>query len=90
MAAVGAQSRASDDVGSWRSSPYVSGELHYHIRYCAQYSSGLADVIARRQNVTDAMLVDWATGRSCEFQYLMNCMNVIRADFDDVDRRITS
>jgi len=31
------------------------------------------------------MLVDFANGQSCEYQYLMHCMNVVRADFDDVD-----
>ena len=68
-----------------RLSPYVSGELHPHMRYCAQYSGDLADIITRYQNLTDDDLVAWANARSCAFQYLMNCMNVVRADANDCD-----
>ena len=43
-----------------RSSHYFLGELHYHIRYCAQYSSGLADLIARRKM---SPTICWSTGQ---------------------------
>jgi hypothetical protein len=68
-----------------RSSPYVSGELHDHLRYCAQYNSALADVLSRNKDVKDDDLFSWVNARSCEYQYLMKCINMMRADFDDVD-----
>lgn len=64
---------------------YVSGELHRHIRYCAQYNRELADFISRNKDFTDDDLIMWANARSCAFLYLMNCMNNVRADVNDVD-----
>lgn len=79
----------NDDV---RRSPYISGDLHRHIRDCAQYSSGFADFISQNQHqhLTDDDLVAWANARSCAFQYLMNCMNVVRSDVNDCDLAIAT
>ena len=62
---------------------YVSGELHRHIRYCSQYNSDLARVIQQNKDATDDMLVSWANARSCASLYVMNCINVVRADVGD-------
>lgn len=73
---------AKDDV---RLSPFISGELYHHIRQCAQNNGELAQLIARDENCPDDALIDWANARSCAYQYLMNCMNVVRADVSDYD-----
>ena len=82
---LGLKPEEKDDV---LLSPYISGDLHRHMRYCAQYSPGLADFIARNEHPTDEDFVAWANARSCAFKYLMNCMNVVRADVGDFDLEI--
>jgi hypothetical protein len=68
-----------------RHSPYISGELHRHIGYCAQYNGGLADFISHNRQSTGDDLITWANARSCAFSYLMHCVNVVRADVNDCD-----
>lgn len=62
---------------------YVSGELHRHIRYCAQYNSDLARIIHENKDATDDLLVDWANARSMALLYLSMCINVVRVDVND-------
>lgn len=40
-----------------RNSPYISGELHRQIRYCAQYNGELANLISKDQHMLDEELI---------------------------------
>jgi lipopolysaccharide biosynthesis glycosyltransferase len=66
-------------------SPYISGELYYHIWQCAQNNDELKEIIAHDDNWPDDALIDYAKARSCAYHYLMNCVNVVRADVNDFD-----
>ena len=70
--------------GDVRQSPYISGELHRHLRYCAQCFGELAEFIAG-DPIADDQILAWANSRTTAFQYLMYCMNVIRADVKDFE-----
>jgi len=59
-----------------RNSPYISGELHRHIRYCAQYNGELANLSSKNKHMPDKELIAWANARSCAFQYLGTSKNI--------------
>jgi hypothetical protein len=71
-------------AGDIRCSPYISGKLHDFIQECSKYNDGLIEFITRTQQSADDELVMWSNARSCAFQYLMNCLNIIRADVNDL------
>ena len=79
------EERSELEEGDARLSPYISGELHHHIRSCAQHNDELADYISQHKDVADNYLIACANVRSCMFQYLVSCMNEIRADVNDFE-----
>jgi hypothetical protein len=73
------------DIPDIFKSPYVSGKLHTHIRQCAPHYKGLEEQIWQNPNISDADLVAFAAARSLICLYFMNGINMVRAEFDDIN-----
>jgi hypothetical protein len=65
--------------------PYISAELYRRIRHCAGHNEELAEILWRNEKATDDELVGYANAKSAVYLYYLNGMNLIRAEFDDMD-----
>lgn len=63
--------------------PYISGQLHLHIRELSDFNEELKEVKWARENVTDAELVAFCNWRSAIFHYYMNGLNMVRVHLGD-------
>ena len=65
--------------------PYISGELHHHIRALADHNEELKRLKWEHENLTDVELVGFCNARSAVFLYCVNGLNIVRIMRGDKD-----
>jgi hypothetical protein len=66
-------------------SPYISGELHRHIRKCVPHNEDLKQHVWRYPDCTDKDLIGMANFWCAENVYYLNGLNLLRKEFKDYD-----
>ncbi len=65
--------------------PYISAELYRRIRDCAKHNKELGEILWKNENETDDKLIGYANAKSALYLYHLNGLNLIRAEFGDMD-----
>ena len=63
--------------------PYISGELHLHIRALTDHNKELKELKWSHEDLTDEELIGFCNGRSALLLYYMNGINVVRIEAKD-------
>jgi len=66
-------------------SPYISGELHRHIRKCVPYNEDLKWVVGKYPDCTDRDLIAHGNFFCAENIYYLDGLNLLRREFKDYD-----
>jgi hypothetical protein len=66
-------------------SPYISGELHRHIRKCVPHNEDLKQFVWRFPESTDKDLIAHGNFRCAVNVYYLNGLNLVRKEFKDYD-----
>lgn len=65
--------------------PYISGELHHHIRTLAEHNEDLKQLQWAHDDITDDNLIGYCNQRTAVLLFYMNGMNIIRIERGDSD-----
>src|SRR6266478_3782489 len=67
------------------SSPYISGDLHRHIRSCGTYNREIDRMIWQYPQATDEELHATLNAEAALCLYHLNGLNIIRGEFEQRD-----
>lgn len=65
--------------------PYISGDLHHHIKKAIPHNDELDKLNWKHENLTESQLVSFCNSRCVVYLYYINGFNYLREDFKDLD-----
>jgi hypothetical protein len=66
-------------------SPYISGQLHVHIRECSAHNDELSQLLWKHPEVSDQDLIERANAKCAVYLYFLNGLNRVRYEFKDYE-----